>query len=127
MEEPFLSPQETWRFLVSRLATLQGDVQVRGEDLLVTFEPAAVHVTDRAGGRRTWLLPDGLRLEGGPAHAVLKPDLFVVPYGADGAQMPAAEEVTLVTARAGNPGGYVEVFRLVVKGGRAFRSISTPG
>ncbi|MHC4550523.1 MAG: hypothetical protein ACYTEZ_17285 [Planctomycetota bacterium] len=127
VEPPFLPPGAMWRFLVSQLTTLRADARAREEDLLVTFEAAAVHVTERSGRRRSWRLPDGLRLEGGPAHLLLGADLATSAYGADGAQFPPAKEITVVRARVEGGEGGVVVFRLVIKGGRGFRSISTPG
>jgi len=121
--EPFLGPRQTWRSIVSRLTTLRGDARASGQDMLVTFEAKAFHVTERSGRRRTWALPEGLKLEDVPAHVLLKADLGLVVYGPDGAQIPPAPELTVLEAHLGD----VEVFRLVVKGGRTFRSISTPG
>jgi hypothetical protein len=123
---PFLKPGAMWRFLVSRLTTLRADARAGGEDVLVTFEPEAVHVTARSGARRTWRLPAGLRLEGGPTHVLLGSDLTTTVYGSDGAQVPAAEEITVIRARVGAPDA-PGVFRLVIKGGRGFQSISTSG
>jgi len=120
---PFLGPESMWRFLVSRLTTLRADARADGEDLLVTFERDAVHVTTRAGGRLTWRLPERLRLEGGPTHVLLGSDLTTTVYGPDGAQVPAAEEITVTSARLDEAGAKGE-FRLVIKGGRGFQSIS---
>jgi hypothetical protein len=120
---PFLGPGATWRFLVSRLTTLRADARAGGEDILVSFERDAVHVTARPGARQTWRLPAGLRLSGGPAHVLLGSDLTTTVYGPDGAQIPAAEEITVIRARVEEAEGQGE-FRLVIKGGRGFRSIS---
>ena len=120
---PFLGPDAMWRFLVSHLTTLRADARAEGEDILVTFERDAVHVTTRAGARQTWRLPDQLRLEGGPSHVLLGSDLTTTVYGPDGAQVPAAEEITVTSARVDEAGAKRE-FRLVIKGGRGFQSIS---
>ena len=123
---PFLGPGAMWRFLVSRLTTLRADARASGEDILVTFERDAVHVTTRAGARQTWRLPARLRLEGGPAHVLLGSDLTTTVYGPDGAQVPAAEEITVIRAGVEEVGGK-GVFRLVIQGGRGFQSISNHG
>jgi len=120
---PFLGPEAMWRFLVSRLTTLRADARAAGEDTLVTFERDAVHVTTRAGARQTWRLPDRLRLEGGPTHVLLGSDLTTTVYGPDGAQIPAAEEITVTSAHLDEAGAKGEI-RLVIKGGRGFQSIS---
>jgi hypothetical protein len=123
LRAPFLGPEAMWRFLLSRLTTLRADARADGEDMLVTFERDAVHVTTRAGGRLTWQLPDRLRLQGGPTHVLLGSDLTTTVYGPDGAQIPAAEEITVTSARLDEAGAKGE-FRLVIKGGRGFQSIS---
>jgi hypothetical protein len=120
---PFLGPGAMWRFLVSRLTTLRADARAGGADILVTFELDAVHVTARSGARQTWQLPAGLRLEGGPAHVLLGSDLTTTIYAADGAQIPPAEEITVIRARVEEADGQ-GVFRLAIKGGRGFQSIS---
>jgi hypothetical protein len=125
--DPDLPPVATWRFVLSQLTTLRADAHGRSQDVLVTFDVGEVHVTDRAGRRRTWRLPEGLALVGGPAHVVLRADLGIAVYGPDGTQLPAAEEVAVIEARALVAGGGVEVFRLFAKGADGFRSISTPG
>jgi len=124
VRKPFLGPDAMWRFLVSRLTTLRADARASNSDLLVSFERDAVHVTSRDGARRTWGLPDGLRLEPCPAHVLLGSDLTTTVYGPDGAQVPAAEEITVVSARVDEAGAKGE-FRLAIKGGRGFQSIST--
>jgi hypothetical protein len=122
-----LSPDEAWRWLVSELTTLRADARGRNEDLLVTLEASALRVTDRAGVQRVWRLPEGLALAGVPAHVVLGKDLSIAVHGADGARREAAPEVTVVEAKVRQPGGETAEFRLVVKGGATFRSISTAG
>ena len=124
---PFLKPAAMWRFLLSRLTTLRADARARNEDILVSFEPGAFHVTDRAGGRRSWRLPEGLRLLGVPAHVVLGADLSTAVFGPDGALVLGTEEITVVEARIEAGDGDVEIFRLVAKGGEGFRSISSHG
>jgi hypothetical protein len=123
VREPFLPPASTWRWLVSGLRTLQAE----GKEVLVTFEEAAFHTTDRDGRRRTYQLPNGLRLAGTPVHMLLKADLKVEIWGDSGPQVVGPEEVTVVTARIDMGGGNVQEFRLVAKGGVGFRSISTGG
>jgi hypothetical protein len=123
--EAFLPPEAAWRALVSDLTLLRADARARNGDLLVTFEARAMHVTARDGRRRTWQLPEGLRLAGAPVHMLLGADLRVEIHGPDGVQPVGEEEVTVVTARIDMGGGNVHEFRLVAKGGRGFRSIST--
>ena len=120
--EPRLGPDQTWRQLVGKLTTLRVDVRMSGKDLLVTLDPDAFHVTDRSGRRETWRFPPGLRLSS-RAHVLLKADLSTRIYGANGAQVPTADEITVVTGTVDG----ADQFRLVVKGGRTFRSISNPG
>jgi hypothetical protein len=123
VKEPFLPPASTWRWLISELRLHRAE----GRELLVTFEDRAFHATDREGHRRTYRLPEGLRLTGTPAHALLKPDLSILLGGEQGLQVVGEAEVTVVTARIDMGGGNVEEFRLVAKGGVGFRSISTGG
>lgn len=127
VEQPFLPPAAAWRAVLSRLTTLRADAISRDQDLLVTFREGALHATVRDGARRTWLLPSGLRLSGTPAHLLLGADGSLTGYRADGTQLPARGEFTLVTASLAGNGDGARQFRLVVKEGRAFRSISTPG
>jgi hypothetical protein len=126
-EEPFLPADETWRWVVSHLTMLRADARARKEDLLVSFDAAALRVTDRAGSQTVWRFPEGLALLGVPAHAVLGKDLSIDLYGPDGARRDPAPEVTVVGAKVRQPGGEEAEFRLVVKGGAGFRSISTAG
>ena len=121
----FLEPAAMWRFVVSRLTTLRAEARAEGRDILVSFEENALHATDRAGRRRTWRLPDGLVLLDVPAHLQLKADLTVAALAGDGTEVQRAPEVTVVRALVRGGTGDVEEFRLIVKGGRTFRSIST--
>jgi len=125
--EPFLPPAAAWRFLVSQLTTLRVDARAKGEDVLVTFEEGAFHATGRDGGRHTWRLPKGLRLSGVPAHLLLRADLAMESGGEEGLQPVGEEEVAVVTARIDTGEGNVQEFRLMAKGGKGFRSISTGG
>lgn len=127
VREAELGPEKAWRQTVSRLTILRAEAVAGSEDILVTFEESAVHATTREGFRRTWLLPPGLRLLDTPVHLLLGGDLTTVPYGADGAQMPMGEEVTVLRASILGAGGEMEEFRLVIKGGSTFRSISNAG
>jgi hypothetical protein len=118
--EAFLQPDAAWRHLVSQLTLLRAE----GQELLVSFDRAAFHATDRQGRRRTWRLPKGLSLGGTPAHAVLRPDLGIEAGSA--LQVVGETEVTVVTARI-DIGGDVQEFRLTAQAGIGFRSISTDG
>jgi len=123
VSDPFLPPDATWRWLVSELRLRQAE----GKELLVSFDAAAVHMTDREGHRRTFRLPKGLRLAGVPAHVLLKADLGMEIALDSGMQVVGEEEVTVVTARIDMGGGNVQEIRLVAKEGVGFRSISTGG
>lgn len=123
VREPFLPPAATWRWLVSGLRLHQAE----GKEILVTFEAAAFHTTDRDGHRRTFRLPQGLRLVGAPVHVLLKPDLGLEIWRGSGAEVVGEEEVSVVTAQIDMGGGDVQEFRLAAKGGGGFRSISTGG
>lgn len=125
--EAFLEPEDAWRDLRSRLTTLQGEAVARNKDLLVTFEPEAVHATQENGARRTWKLPPGLTLRDCPKHLLFKADATIRLYGADHSQVPLGAEVTVVRASVTGSAGVVREFRLVVKGGRSLRSISLSG
>jgi hypothetical protein len=120
--EPFLPPDASWRFLVSQLTLLRTE----GKELLVTFDRASFHATDREGRRRTWRLPKGLALSGVPAHVLLRPDLQIEAGRGAALEVVGDKEVTVVTARI-DMGGNVQEFRLVAQGGVGFRSISTGG
>jgi len=122
---PFLKPRAMWRYLVSRLTTLRADARAKNEDILVSFHADAFHITDRSGRRRSWQLPKGLRLLRVPSHVVLGADLSTAAFGPDLVQLPSDEEVTVIEARV--EAGDVEIFRLIVKGGQGFRSISSHG
>ncbi len=119
--EPFLPPDASWRFLVSQLTILRTE----GRDLLVTFDRAAFHATDREGHRRTWRLPKGLSLSGVPNHVLLRADLGI-EAGRGALQAVGEQQVTVVTGRI-DTGGNVQEFRLVAQGGEGFRSITTSG
>ena len=120
--EPFLPPDAAWRHLVSQLTFLRTE----GQELLVSFGPGAFHATDREGHRRTWRLPKGLTLAGGPSYVLLREDLGIEVGGGPTLQVVGEKEVTVVTARI-DTGGNVQEFRLVAQGGVGFRSISTDG
>jgi len=117
----FLPPDASWRFLLSQLTILRTE----GQDLLVTFDRAAFHATDREGHRRTWRLPKGLVLSGVPNHALLRSDLGI-EVGRGALQAVGEQEVTVVTGRI-DTGGNVQEFRLVAQGGEGFRSITSGG
>jgi len=121
--EPFLTPAEAWRALVSRLTSLRADARDRGRDILISFDPGAMHATYRSGRRRTWRLPEGLRLAGTPAHLLLGADLSLEALGPQGAPKPAGKEIPVVEAILA--GG--EHFLLAIQGGGTIRSISTSG
>lgn len=123
VRDPFLPPAATWRWLVSGLRLHQAE----GREILVTFEQAVFHTTDREGRRRSYRLPEGLRLAGTPVHVLLKPDLGLEIWRDSASQVVGEEEVSVVTARIDMGGGNVQEFRLVAKGGGGFRSISTGG
>ena len=125
VEAPFLEPAASWRHLRARLATAQSDARRRGADVLVGFEPRAVHLTTRAGQRTVWRLPDGLDLSVYAAYVVIRKDLTLTVFRADGTQVPPAEEVTVATARWGGDQPEPTEFRLVIKGSKAFRSMSS--
>ena len=93
----------------------------------MSFESGALIATVRSGRWRLWRLPEGLTLEGVPAHVLLGADLGLVAFGADGTQIPGEKEVAVVTARAAAGGEETREFRLVIKAGTTFRSISSPG
>ena len=127
VEELALDPDGAWRFVVSRVTTVRAEAQALGEELLLTFEEGAVHRTRRGGSRRTWALPPGLRLTGGPCHLLFGPELSgrllregEVAAGEDGWTL-------VVAARVAGRDGNVAEFRLEAKGGREFRSIQTAG
>jgi len=124
---PFLGPEATGRFLCAQLTTLRADARARGEPVCVTFQEDSVDVTELSGRRRTWLLPEGLRLAGGPVHVVMGADLSVVVHRGGAAQTATEEAVTVVVARMEEPGGRVEKSRLLAKGGLGFQTISTSG
>jgi hypothetical protein len=120
--EAFLPPDAAWRHLVSELTLLRAE----GRDLLVTFDRASFHATDREGRRRTWRLPKGLALGGTPAHVLLRKDLGIEAGAGPELQVVGETEVTVVTGRI-DMDGNVQEFRLVAQGGVGFRSISTGG
>ena len=125
--EAYLPPAAAWREAVSRLSDLRAEARGAGEDLLVSFESGALIATARSGRWRLWRLPEGLTLEGGPAHVLLGAVLGLVTFGAGGTQIPGEKEVAVVTAKVAEGGEETREFRLVIKAGTTFRSISTPG
>ena len=62
-----------------------------------------------------------------PAHVLLRADLGLVAFGPDGTQISGEKEVAVVTARIEAEGREPREFRLIIKAGATFRSISTPG
>lgn len=127
VEEPYLPPEATWRFLVSRLSMLRADAGAKGEEVLVLFEPGAMHATTKAGTRRTWRWPEGFAVRDVGAQVLLRGDLTFSLFRPDGTELPAAEEVAIVRATTRAPDGGVAEFRLLAKGGREFRTIETRG
>ena len=125
VEAPFLEPAAGWRHLRARLVTAQADARRRGKDLLVGFESDAVHLTTRDGIRTVWKLPKGLDLSVLAAFVVIRKDLRLEVFRRDGTQVPAAEEVTVAIARWGGDQPEPTEFRLVIKGSKAFRSMSS--
>ncbi|MGQ0613548.1 MAG: hypothetical protein ACT4PV_07430 [Planctomycetaceae bacterium] len=121
----FLEGETAWRFLVSRVTSARADSHALGEKLLLTFEAEAFHVTRQNGSRRSWLLPGGMRLLRVPTELLLLPDLSSRVYREGRADEGEGGEVTVVSARLDGPPP--QEFRLVVKDGRTFRSIATPG
>lgn len=127
VELPFLRATDAWRALRSRITTLEADALASREQILVTFEKKAVHATARSGARRTWSLPKGLVLVGVPVHLLLGAAAGPRLFRADHSQVPLGAEVTIVTVHIRRRGRPTEEIRLVIKGGRAIRSISTAG
>ncbi len=125
VEAPFLEPAAGWRHLRARLVTAQSDARRRGKDLLVGFESDAVHITTREGNRTVWKLPKGLDLSVLAAFVVIRKDLRLEVFRRDGTQVPAAEEVTVAIARWGGDQPKPTEIRLVIKGSKAFRSMSS--
>ena len=126
VEPSYLPPMATWRALMSRLTTLRADAGQGREDILVTFEKNALHATTRKGRRTTWQLPDGLVFQGVPMHLLLRSDATLALIDQTGTEVPLGQEVTVVRALVLGAGGTRE-FRLVIKGGATFRSISNAG
>ncbi|MFQ5844655.1 MAG: hypothetical protein ACE5JG_06665 [Planctomycetota bacterium] len=124
---PWLPPEATWRFLVSEITTARADAAARGRPVLIRFEEDRVHETAEGGRRKTWLLPSGLLVAGGPVHLLLQPDQTVRVLDAEGVFRPAGPETPVCAGRIGTPPAGVQEFRLVVKGGREVRSIRTAG
>ena len=125
VEAAFLDGEAAWRFLVSRVTAARAEAHALDERLLLTFEEAAFHQTRRDGSRRTWLLPEGMRLSGVPADLLLLPDLSCRLFREGRPVEGGGEEETVVAARLVGPPP--QEHRLVVKGGRTFRSIANPG
>ncbi|MHC4410703.1 MAG: hypothetical protein ACYS0E_19200 [Planctomycetota bacterium] len=125
VEPAFLGPADTWRQLKSRLTTVQADARRRGKGLMVSFEPSAVHVTRQDGSRTTWQLPNGLALTVEIPHVLVRADLTLEGFVTDGSQVPSEEELTIAIVTVTEDGAGTREFRLVVKGGTTFRSISS--
>jgi len=125
VEEAYLGPADTWRQIRSRLTTLQADARRAGKDVLVSFEPDAIHVTRLDGSRTTWRLPDGLALTVEIAHVLVRADLTLEGFDRDGTQVPSEEELTIAIVTLTEGETATREFRLVIKGGAAFRSMSS--
>ncbi|MHC4956703.1 MAG: hypothetical protein ACYTGZ_22935 [Planctomycetota bacterium] len=125
VQPAYLAPAASWRDLRARLTTVQADARRRGRDILVSFGERAVHVTRRDGSQTTWLLPAGLELEILAPHVVVRQNLTLEAFSADGKPVPAADEIPIAVARWAASGGGRTESRLAVKGGRAFRSMTT--
>ena len=124
VEAAYLGPREAWRQLRSRLTTLQADARRWDRDLLVSFEPGAVHWTGRNGARTTWELPKGLLLSVVTPHVVVRKDLTLVGFREDGTQIASQEELTVANVSWTQGSKGKSESRLIVKGGKAFRSIT---
>ncbi|MHC4940985.1 MAG: hypothetical protein ACYTHK_18775 [Planctomycetota bacterium] len=125
VEAAYLAPSNTWRQLKSRLTTVQADARRRGKDLLVSFEPSAVHITRLDGSRTTWQLPNGLALTVEIPHVLVRADLTLEGFAPDGSQVPSEEELTIAIVTVTDEGQPTREFRLVVKGGTTFRSMTS--
>ncbi|MCZ6571638.1 MAG: hypothetical protein ACE10D_10860 [Planctomycetota bacterium] len=127
VQQAFLPPQATWRFLVGQITTARADARTSGKQILLRFEAGAVHRTVKEGPRTTWELPSGLVLRRVPVHLLLLPDQTVQVLDATGRPRPETAETPVLRARIGSPESGVQEFRLTVKGGREVRSIQTAG
>ncbi len=116
-----LPPAAAWRWLESLARNQLLRAHSEAEDRLLTLEAGAVSVTDRQGARTVWPLPDGLRLQGGPIHLILKKELEVAVWKPDGIRIPAAPEITVARAQLGQG----PESSLVVKEGRGFQTINS--
>ena len=125
LEDAFLAPDAAWRQLLSRLTTMQVDARRTGDSILVTLWPDRILVTDPTGLRHGWRLPDGLSLSVVHPHVVLGADLSLVAFSEEASQVEAEEELTLAVARVAESAESSREFRLVIKGGKAFRSMTS--
>ena len=124
LEKADLAPRAAWRELRARLTTVRADSRRWGRDVLVSFEPGAVHVTRRDGSRTTWLLPAELELEVRTPHVIVRNDLTLDGFRADAVQVAAGEEITIAIVRWRDGAGQKTESGLIIKGGKAFRSIT---
>ena len=127
VQQAFLPPQATWRFLVGQITTARADARTSGKQILLRFEAGAVHRTVKEGPRTTWQLPSGLVLQRVPVHLLLLPDQTIQVLDATGRPRPETAETPVLQARIGAADSGVQEFRLTVKGGREVRSIRTAG
>ena len=120
-------PEAAWRFLVSQVTERRAEARAVRQDILLTFESRAFHVTQRSGVRRTYVLPESLVLQGEVVRLLIRADLTCEVYGAAGQKPVDAGEIAVVLGRVVDRAGNVRKFRLTVKGGREFRSMETSG
>ncbi len=120
-------PEAAWRLLVSQVTERRAEARAVRQDILLTFEPRAFHVTLRSGARRTFVLPERLVLQGGVVRLLIRADLTCEVWGPAGRKSTDSGEIAVVSGRASDGAGNVREFRLIVKGGREFRSIETAG
>ena len=120
-------PEAAWRFLVSQVTDRRAEARALRQDILLTFEPRAFHVTHRSGVRRTFVLPERLVLQGGVVRLLIRADLTCEVWGPAGPKSQDSGEIAVVLGRLADQAGNVREFRLTVKGGREFRSIETAG
>jgi len=128
--EAFLTPDASWRFLESQITALRAEASALQRDILVEFREKFFQATVRGGKRTIWRLPKGLRLAPAGRRILLRGDHTCEVFGPNGRKIPTTGEISLVEGTlegAPSDSGSVRKIRLMVKGGREFRSINDAG
>jgi hypothetical protein len=125
--DAFLDSEASWRFLESQITALRAEASALQTDILVKFRADSFEATIRDRKRTIWRLPKGLRLRPAGQQILLRRDHTCEVFGPDGLKIPMDGEISVIEGTISDSSQSVRKIRLMVKGGREFRSIKDAG